>query len=419
MRYTGLERHQRIGLSTGITPCRVSNGILVKKHLYLQKKPEGNLWKIMQQGSNGCVDVCVGHVLVYVDDIMALAKDDVRKSFFDRLQQEWKCSDVETVDQNNWVRFCGFELKRYGDGVSLMVGQKSYTAELLKRHDGVAPKTCPMLKSEHEEPLEENLTTEDIRAAQAITGELLWLAGRSRPDLSYVVGAMGRQVSKRPKWVQKVGDHVLGFLSTTQDTCLVYRPCSKDHGALGTLQVPRHGRLLEAFADISFAPNGDRSHQGIIICAAGSPIQWEASRQAFHTMSTAEAELVGYCEAATMLKSVEALMKVIHTSCPSDGSVDGSHVDNSFEKVVYGDNSSALSILMNPDGGWRTRHLRLRSSCLRELLRDDPKNWKVRHQRGIDLPADMLTKPIVLQREWIKFWHLLGFHVDPEIPKYG
>ena len=59
----------------------------------------------MQQGSNGCVDVCVGHVLVYVDDIMALAKDDVRNSFFDRLQQEWKCSDVETVDQNNWVRF--------------------------------------------------------------------------------------------------------------------------------------------------------------------------------------------------------------------------------------------------------------------------------------------------------------------------
>ena len=184
--------------------------------------------------------------------------------------------------------------------------------------------------------MKKNLTTEDIRAAQAITGELLWLAGRSRPDLSYVVGAMGRQVSKRPKWVQKVGDHVLGFLSTTQDTCLVYRPCNKDHGALGTLQVPRHGRLLEAFADISFAPNGDRSHQGIIICAAGSPIQWEASRQAFHTMSTAEAELVGYCEAATMLKSVEALMKVMHRSCPSDGSVDGSHVDNSFEKWFMG-----------------------------------------------------------------------------------
>ena len=188
----------------------------------------------------------------------------------------------------------------------------------------------------------------------------------------------------------------------------MYRPCSKDHGALGTLQVPRHGRLLEAFVDISFAPGGDRSHQGIIVFAAGSPIQWEASRRAFHTMSTAESELVGYCEAAIMLKSVEALMKVVQGACQSDGSV-----DDGFEKVIYGDNSSALSILMNPGGGWRTRHLRLRSSDLRELLRDEPTSWKVRHQRGIDLPADMLTT-----REWIKFWHLLGFHVDPEIQKY-
>jgi hypothetical protein len=91
-------------------------------------------------------------------------------------------------------------------------------------------------------------------------------------------------------------------------------------------------------------------------------------------MSTAEAELVGYCEAATMLKSVEALMKVIHRSCSGDGSV-----DDVFEQVVYGDNSSASGILMNPDGGGRTRHLRLRSSCPRELLTDDPQNWRVRH----------------------------------------
>ena len=81
---------------------------------------------------------------------------------------------------------------------------------------------------------------------------------------------------------------------------------------------PRHDRLLEAFADILFGPGGDRSHQGIVLCAAGSPIQWEATRQAFHTMSTAESELVGYCEATTMLKSAEALLKVIHGPCAVD-----------------------------------------------------------------------------------------------------
>eukprot|EP00434_Breviolum_minutum_P035626 symbB.v1.2.031538.t1/scaffold3672.1/size52204/2 len=166
-----------------------------------------------------------------------------------------------------------------------------------------------------------------------------------------------------------------------------------------------HERLLEAFADISYAPEGDRSHQGIIICTAGSPIQWEATRQAFHTMSTSESELVGYCEATTMLKSTEALMKVIHGPVTTDD-------DAGFEKVIYGDNTSALSILTNPDGGWRTRHLRLRSACLRELLRDEPQNWKIRHQKGSDLPADMLTKPIVVQKDWARFWCFLGFHVD-------
>ena len=89
-----------------------------------------------------------------------------------------------------------------------------------------------------------------------------------------------------------------------------------------------------------------------------------------------------------------------------------------LKKVIYGDNSSPLSILMHLDGGWRTRHLRLRSSCLRELLKSDPNTWKVRHQRGVDLPADMLTKPITLLRDWIKFWHFLGLHVDASNPKY-
>ena len=280
----------------------------------LKRTEEGNLWKIMKQGCDGIEPTCEGHVIVYFGDIMALAGDDVRTSFFDRLKQEWKCSDVETVDKHEWIRICGFELKRHDDGVSLMVGQKSYTAELLKRHDGVTPKTCPMPKLDGSETDETDVTTPDIRAAQAVTGELLWLSVRRRPDIAYAVSVMGRNVTKRPKWVQQIGKHVLGFLCNTPETCLLYRPCSKDHGAHGTLQVPRHDMLIEAFADISFAPQCDRSHQGIVLCAAGSPIQWEASRQAFHTMSAAEAELEGYC-ATTMLKSAEALLTVVHGSC--------------------------------------------------------------------------------------------------------
>ena len=48
------------------------------------------------------------------------------------------------------------------------------------------------------------------------------------------------------------------------------------------------------------------------------------------------------------------------------------------------------------------------------MLKEEPQNRKIRHPRGIDLPADMLTKPIVLPREWFKFWQFLGFELDME-----
>ena len=100
---------------------------------FLQSTAEGNLWKIMKgkkdEGSPGCV----GHVIVYVDDIMALSTPEIREGFFQRVKQEWKCSDVETVGQDQWTRFCGFELKWKND-TQLMIGQESYTRELLKRH---------------------------------------------------------------------------------------------------------------------------------------------------------------------------------------------------------------------------------------------------------------------------------------------
>ena len=50
-------------------------------------------------------------------------------------------------------------LKRHDYGVSLMVGQKSYTAELLKRHEHVSPKSCPMPKLDSSETDETDITT--------------------------------------------------------------------------------------------------------------------------------------------------------------------------------------------------------------------------------------------------------------------
>ena len=83
-----------------------------------------------------------------------------------------------------WVKFCGFELSKRGDQFSL--GQKSYAQDLLSRHPGVICKSTPFPGVLDEEP-ESEVSIQDVRAAQGIVGELLWLSCRRRPDLSFGV----------------------------------------------------------------------------------------------------------------------------------------------------------------------------------------------------------------------------------------
>eukprot|EP00435_Cladocopium_sp_Y103_P045510 s148_g13.t1 len=234
---------------------------------YLRPTEEANLWKIWkvkatEEGCEGSAEPeCVGHLIVYVDDMMVWAERSVRLGFLKRLEQEWKISAPEHVDDQKWVRFCGFELK-WADENRLQVAQPSYTRDLLQRHGVKTKKAVPMSKIEVPEALEEAVTAEEIKAAQALTGELLWLAIRSRPDISFAVAQIGRQVSKRPRWAVQVGQGILEYLAGTPDLGLTYEGRQGDRGPEGNLPIPRHERLIESFSDISFAPQGERSLQG-------------------------------------------------------------------------------------------------------------------------------------------------------------
>ena len=366
----------------------------------LQQTPEGNLWKIFESVS-GEPGICVGHILVYVDDVMVISRERVRQGFISRLKQEWSVATPETVDTETWVRFCGLEFRWEGE-TKLHVAQPSYTKDLLERHQVTQVRSCPMPKCEVPVDPEEDITASEIKAAQAITGEVLWLAVRSRPDISLGVSLMGRHVSKNPRWVVKIGRWILEFLAGTPNRGLVYEPCKRDRGPCDNLPIVRHPELIEAYADISFAPQGGRSCQGVMVMYAGGVVQWEATRQPFCAMSTAESELLGYCETMQVVQALESLLVIIHGK------------DN-FEKLLCGDNSSAIAILTKPDGPWRTRHLRLRSHVLKEKLMDSKGDWKIRHQKGTELIADFLTKPITVPSEWDRFVKCVGMSVGHDL----
>lgn len=150
---------------------------------FLEQTPEGNLWKIwgvnLEMGEKAEKQV-LGHVLIYVDDMMVLGSAGIREGFMKRLGQEWKCTPGETVNREGWVRFSGFELKHGSDGFSIMVSQNSYIQDLLNRHDVKVEKPYPMPKWDTEEPPEDDITGAQIKEAQMYVGELLWAAVRTK-----------------------------------------------------------------------------------------------------------------------------------------------------------------------------------------------------------------------------------------------
>ena len=82
---------------------------------------------------------------------------------------------------------------------------------------------------------------------------------------------------------------------------------------------------------------------------------------------------------------------------------------------LVADNQAALSLCCSDTGAWRTRHLRLRSARLRELLADEASGWVARYCPGADLIADGFTKSLQGQA-FVKFRGMLNMYLGEKEP---
>ena len=73
---------------------------------------------------------------------------------------------------------------------------------------------------------------------------------------------------------------------------------------------------------------------------------------------------------------------------------------------LIGDSKSGLVQLAGEVGSWRTRHLRLRSAKLRELIQRGVDGWHAVHRDGKELAADGMTKPLAGQA-FVRFRSML------------
>ena len=231
----------------------------------LARTQEPNLWKVVLDAPEKAKmpDKVYAFVAVYVDDILVTGEDSVARSTVRRFQDQWKCSSPEWLTQEHSLRFCGFEISKEPQGIRLH--QNAYLKDLLARYSDLKPASSP-LPGRLDDSDEPNPDIQEVRRAQTLVGELLWLAVRTRVDIAYAVSWLGRHVARCPARVQKYGAQVLYFLHGAPDHGLLKTHHSEgDHGQ-------GEDKGIHMYSDASFGPPGSRGHQGLMAMYSGDPV---------------------------------------------------------------------------------------------------------------------------------------------------
>ncbi|CAE7273403.1 GIP, partial [Symbiodinium microadriaticum] len=234
---------------------------------FVQSAVEGNVWKITTESGE-----VVGFAIIYVDDIMLLSTQSEAEKAYSWIREQWKCTPLQQAEEGQPVTFLGVDVYMGRDdqgNIGFMLCQSGYIQELLRCYS-VVPKTraAPVPKEWFKDmPEAESYTQEELRNAQKITGELLWVTQRSGVDLAYAVALMGSWTVRAPRVVKKIGMRLLEYLGATCDYRLSLIPTADAYEG------------VTAFSDASFAPYGCNSITGALVTFRNRAVLWKGKRQ--------------------------------------------------------------------------------------------------------------------------------------------
>ena len=354
-----------------------------------QMVSDNQIWKVVR-ADNESPEV-YGFVLVYIDDLLIHAQEEAMQSFFRWVSAKWEVDALDVLEFDHPIRFLGMEVRRVQGGIEL--SQEGFINEILRsyQHKGgrsfsQGPRETLLLSDEEEKALiNAEPTTIDskdpaLKEAQKRVGELLWLVGRTRPDLQHTVSIMASRITRCPAMVNKVGERLLDYLNETK----YYR--------LAFTEPEEPVKELDVFTDSSFAPSGGRSQGAAVIFYGPNPIVWRAGRQQLTTLSTAESELLEAVEGTLLGLSTKGLMTEL--------------TGKEIPLTIWVDNQAAIALLTTSSGSWRTRHLRLRSNWVKEMYQRQ--EISIKYVPGELQRADLGTKPFTRERlrQLVQMWNI-------------
>lgn len=312
------------------------------------------------------------YIAIYVDDILIGASTELKvKEIKKNLSTLFELRDIVPVKS-----IIGVEIIDTADYIKLT--QTKYVEEILVKRqlNECNPSKIPC----DQESLDalcklEKLNPPSYDLRQSI-GEFLYLAGATRPDISYTISILSRYANKQSIELEGCIKKVYRYLRGTPNVGISY--------AKKTRKQP-----IRIWSDSNYGSNDNisaKATSGFIICDQG-PIHWNSKLQTSVSLSTCDAEMIALQMA---LKSYLGVRNIY------------SEILNEPETAnFYMDNNAGMILLKTGTATPRTRHLRIAFGFVKENI--DEKIISLERVDTNSNASDIFTKilPIVKQKKFI------------------
>lgn len=315
-------------------------------------------------------------IAVYVDDLNIIGTPGELSNAVEYLKKEFEMKDLGKT------KFClGLQIEHLKNGI--LVHQSTYIEKVLKRFymEKAHPLSTPMIVRSLEvdkDPFRPCENDEEVLGPEvpylSAIGALMYLAGHTRPDISFSVNLLARY-STNPTGRHWNGvKHLLRYLQGTKDMGLYFS------------NIPKAN--LIGFADAGYLsdPHCGRSQTGYVFLCGGTAISWRSMKQTITATSSNHAELLAIHETSRECVWLRSVIQYIRGAC-------GLTSEKNEPTTLFEDNVACIAQLK--EGfikGDRTKHISPKFWFTHDLQKN--REVLVQQIRSSENVADLFTKSL-------------------------
>lgn len=305
-------------------------------------------------------------LILYVDDITITGSNtavltEVKQAISDRFETRWSPAEF----------FLRNRILRHRDG-SISIDQQHHVEAALRRFGMIDanPVWTPLDANTRLKKRNLDEGQGDVTTYQELVGTLLYIAGCTRPDISFAVSRLSRHLADPSTTHMAHAKRLLRYLKAT-----------RTHGILfqrgDNITIP----VFDAYVDSDHASDTDdrKSQTGYVFLLANGPILARSGKQKCVTLSTTEAEYVAASEAARDLSWIRRAFIEL-----------GMVTDQALRLFI--DNSGAQALATGAVGSGRTKHIDVRAHYVCEAVENGL--IELNRVESADNTADLLTKAL-------------------------